>query len=310
MSSMLLSSSAGSAIEAAPAVRRRRSLARRVIRRSRRFLRRVVWAGRLTVSAIVLVGVLAFLAAIPILNVYVLGYLLAAEGRVGRGERWRNVLPWVRYAPRIAAIAFGTAIVVLPLMILADFARDAALVDAAGPTARVLRLATVLAGVVVTLHLFLAYARGGSLLSFFRPIKNARAAVRGLLDGNFGQTVADRLLTACAALQVLPLFWLGARGLAVAFAWLFVPCAIIAAAGPADGAGLLLKFGGGLLLTAIFPALLILQSHFATQNRLRAGFEVKAGFRLFGRAPLAWLLAGTLMRRAFHSRGVSCRRKT
>src|SRR5688500_4972142 len=80
-----------------------RSLSVRMIRRARRVLRRAFWTIRLVVSAFVLTGVLAVLAAIPILDIYVLGYLLAAEGRVARSERWRNVLPWVRYAPRVAA---------------------------------------------------------------------------------------------------------------------------------------------------------------------------------------------------------------
>lgn len=266
----------------------------KVARRLRWAFRRTVWAIQFVTSGIVLVGVLAILAAIPVLGLYVLGYFLEAEGRVGRGERWRNVLPWIRYAPRVAAIAVGTAVFVLPLLLLSDFARDATLVNPSGETTRLLRVAVWLTATVAFVHLFLAYARGGSLLSFARPIKNLRVAIARWRSGQFGRTIADRLFNALAQFQVLSLFWLGARGLAVAFVWLFVPCALIAAAGPADVPRLFLKFGGAVLLTAVFPMLLIAQAHFAARNRLRCGFAPMQALRLFGRAPLAWLIAGLI----------------
>jgi len=244
------------------------------------------------VSAIVLVGVLAGLAAVPIVNFYVLGYLLEAEGRVGRGERWRNVLPWVRFAPRIAAIAFGTAVFSLPLLLLSDAARDAALIGANGAPARLLRLLTIALALVIAMHLFFAYARGGTLWSFVRPIKNVRVAIRSARNGVFGLMIADRLRRAWSALAVPRLFWMGLRGLAVALVWLLVPCLLIASAGPADGARLLLKFAGIALLAAIYPLLLILQSHFAVENRMRAGVAFRTALHIFGRAPLAWLIAG------------------
>jgi hypothetical protein len=238
--------------------------------------------------------VLAVLAAVPLLDIYVLGYLLAAEGRVGRGERWRNVLPWVRYAPRIAAIAVGTAVVLVPVWLLADFARDAALIDPFSRTARNLRFATRAVGLLTALHLFLAYARGGSFGSYFRPVKNLRVALAQVRGGTLGAAVAERLGRAAAAMQVVPLFWLGLRGLALAVVWLLVPCVLLSAAGPMDPVRLLVKFAGLAAMTAVFPALLILQARFAAEGRFRAGFAVREGLRLFGRAPLAWLAAGTL----------------
>ncbi len=276
--------------EEKPRRARRRSV--RWLRRLKWSLRRVLWFGRLAVSAIVLVGVLAALAAVPILNFYVLGYLLEAEGRIGRGERWRNVLPWVLYAPRVAAIAFGTAMFSLPLLLLSDAARDAALIDADGGTARLLRLLTIAFTLLIAAHLFFAYARGGTLWSFVRPIKNVRLAVRNARNGVFGSLIADRLRQAWSAFAVLRLFWMGLRGLVVALVWLLVPCVLIASAGPADGARLLLKFLGITLLAAVYPLLLILQARFAVENRLKAGFGVRNAMRIFGRAPLAWLTAG------------------
>lgn len=297
MAAVLQAASIGQAVTPVnaerPGARQRRSLSTRVIRRTRWLLRRVLWAGRLVVSAVVLVGVLAALAAIPLLDFYVLGYFLAAEGRVARGERWRNVLPWVRYAPRIAAIAVGTAVMVAPLIVLADFSRDASLIDPDGGSARTLRLLTRVVAVLTAGHLFLAWARGGSLISYFRPIKNVRVAIAKMRRRSFGCEIADRLGRAGAAMRVPALFWLGARGLVVAVVWLFVPCAMLAAAGPMDAGRLLLKLGGLVVLTVVFPGLLVLQAHFATEERLRAGFAVRTGFRMFGRAPLAWLIAGT-----------------
>jgi hypothetical protein len=272
----------------------RRSLAVRAIRRARRGLRRVYWAGRFAVSAVVLVGLLAVMATIPIVNIYVLGYLLESEGRVGRGERWRNVLPWRRNAPRLAAIGVGTAFILLPLVVLAGFAREAALIDPGGQSAEVLRLLTQVVAVGAAVHLFLAYAWGGALRNFVQPIKNVRVAVQNIRAGTFGTQIAERIRAASAALQAVPLFWLGARGLAIAFAWLALPGILIAATGPADGARLLVKAVGVLLLAMVFPVVLILQAHFAAQVRLRAGFAVGMALDLYSRAPLAWLIAGTV----------------
>jgi hypothetical protein len=269
--------------------RRRRA---RLLRTLKWSLRRVLWAGRLAVSACVLVGVLAALAAVPILNFYVLGYLLETSGRVGRGERWRNVLPWVRYAPRIAAIAFGTAIFSLPLLLLSDAARDAALIDADGGTARLLRLLTIALALVISAHLFFAYARGGTLWSFVRPIKNVRIAFRNARNGVFGIAIAERLRRTWTALAFPRLLWMGLRGMAIALVWLLVPCLLIASAGPADGSRLLLKGAGIALLAVVFPILLILQARFAVENRLWAAFSLRVAFRTFGRAPLPWLTAG------------------
>jgi hypothetical protein len=272
--------------------RRTRRKRIRFLRTLKWSLRRVLWAGRLAVSAVVLVGVLAALAAVPILNLYVLGYLLEAEGRVGRGERWRNVLPWVRLAPRIAAIAFGTAAFLLPLALLSDATRDAALIDANGVPARLLKLLTIGLALLAAMHLFFAYARGGTLWSFVRPIKNVRVALQNARNGTFGALIAERLRRTWSALAFPRLFWLGLRGLAIAFLWLLIPCVLIASAGPADGTRLLLKFAGIALLAAVYPLLLFLHARFAVENRLRAAFSIRAALRIFGRAPLAWLFAG------------------
>lgn len=267
---------------------------RRLRRRLRRSLRRVLWGTRLLMSAFVLVGVLAIVASIPLINIYVLGYMLEAEGRVGRGERWRNVLPWLRYAPRIAAMAFGTMLVLLPVVVLADLAHDAALIDPTGTRARTLERVTFVIGGFAALHLCLAYVRGGGLSTYVRPLKNARVAMGSVRAGMLGRITVDRLCATFTEFQFRTLFWTGARGLVVAIVWLFVPCVLIASSGPADGPRLLIKIAGAGLLAVVFPLLLIQQAAFATELRLRSGFQIRQAIRHFGRAPMAWVMAATV----------------
>ena len=269
-----------------------RPLLFRVRRRSVRIVRRVVWAAQLAICAAVLVGVLGVLAALPVVNLYVLGYLLEAEGRAGRGERWRDVLPWVRFAPRMAALAAGTVLCLLPTLLLADFTRAAGLIDPGGPAAVRFWWVSRCVALLTGLHLFLAYARGGSLATFVRPIKNLRVALARWKAADFSQTIGTRLAAGWQAVDPLRLLWLGLRGLVVALAWLIVPCGMIAAAGPADGPRLLLKVLGLGLLAMLFPGLLILQARLAAEDRLILGLSLRGVLRLFSRAPLAWLWAG------------------
>lgn len=264
----------------------------RALRRVRWIARRAAWGAGLLVSAVVLVGVLAILAAIPVVNIYVLGYMLEAEGRMGRGRRMRAVLPWVRYAPRIAVIVCGTAICLVPNLVLSDFARAAVLIDPNSQSARVLWWTSLLFGFATAGYLFFVYARGGSLFAFLRPIKTLRIGWRRLRSGTFGDSIAEKWVRAGRELRVAAYFWLGLRGLAVAFLWLVLPCVMIAAVGPSGGGSVLLKLGGMMLLAVVFTVLLVLQANMAAWNRFSSGFAIREGWRTWSAAPLAWVIAG------------------
>ena len=74
---------------------------------------------------------LAVLASTPVLQFMTLGWMLEAEGRLGRGESWRTWLPGLRKAARIGSSVIGVAILTLPLLILHYYYLDARLIAAA-----------------------------------------------------------------------------------------------------------------------------------------------------------------------------------
>src|SRR5690606_25144392 len=128
---------------------------------------------------------LAVVAAIPILNFLALGYLLEAEGRVARSGRLRDGFPLLDVAPRFGSIALGFWLWLLPLRLLADAVYEARWIDPASrATQRLERLLPILTA-MVTVHLCLALARGGSLGCFFRPLKNIRWLRARLLERSY-----------------------------------------------------------------------------------------------------------------------------
>jgi hypothetical protein len=251
----------------------------------------VAWGIRAAFGIVSLIVLLALLAAIPVINFLVLGYLLEAEGGLARGGRLRRAFPLLSIAPRLGSIVLGIWLWLLPLRILANAAADAQLID---PTSRATRrLAWIVStlAAMIAVHLCLALARGGSFGCFLRPIKNARWAIRQLRQGGYGEKAAAEIGAFVAGLRLRYHFWLGIRGFFGALAWLFVPTALFAAANKTEGRQIVVTIVGGLLLVPVLAWLPFLQARFASENRLRGMFELRTVRRLFGHAPLAWLLA-------------------
>src|SRR5262245_57146823 len=117
-----------------------------------------------------LILLLAVLAAIPVVNLLALGYLLEVEGRLARSGKFRDAFPLVDLAPRLGSIVLGIWAWVFPLRLLSHAAADARLIDPGSFSDISLHLLVDVLAVLVTIHLCLALARGGSLWSFFRPV--------------------------------------------------------------------------------------------------------------------------------------------
>ena len=66
------------------------------------------WLFELAFGVVSLVAMLALLAAIPIVNVLALGYMLEAQGRVARTGKLRYAMPLLPLAPKLGGIALGT----------------------------------------------------------------------------------------------------------------------------------------------------------------------------------------------------------
>lgn len=287
-------------------------------------LRAIGWTVRTLFGIASLVLLLSLIAAIPIVNLLALGYLLEVEGRVARSGRLRDAFPLLELAPRLGSIAMGVGLWLLPVMFVAGYAADAQLVD---PTSRVTigwRTAHLVVSIAVTLHICLALARGGSLGCFFRPLKNLLWLVRRLrasgdvpeacpLCGAKWEDAVGESCPSCgeavssestnywrlaernvkhfvSGFRLKHHFSLGFRGFVGAFIWLVLPTALFAAADKSEGVSILLTVIGGVMLMLVFSWLPFLQARFAAENRLSAMFEWKAVRQLFARAPLAWVI--------------------
>lgn len=254
-------------------------------------LRSAAWLVRTGFGLLSLIVLLAVIAAIPIVNFLALGYLLDVERRVGRTGRLRDGFPLLADAPRLGSIAAGVALWLLPLQFLASMAADARLIAPQSNATFALHLALNVAWVLITLHLVLALARGGSPGCFVRPIKNARWLRQRLRAGDYMSHASRHVREFVTRLRLGHHFWLGVRGFGVAFAWLLIPTLFYAAVRRPEGVGILLMLTGGLLLVLSLSWAPFLQARFATENRFLSGFQLREVRQLNRYAPLAWGIA-------------------
>jgi hypothetical protein len=117
-----------------------------------------------------LIGCLAVLAALPILNFISLGYLLEASGRVARSTRLRDGFIDIDKFARIGSMVAGTWLWLLLPRLISSLALDAWLINPGSLSARGWRVALVLCTVLVIAHILLAWYSGGRLRHFFWPV--------------------------------------------------------------------------------------------------------------------------------------------
>jgi len=254
-------------------------------------LRSAGWLIRVGFGAGSLLLLLAVIAAIPIVNFLALGYLLDAEGRVARSGRIRDSVPLIHLAPRLGSIALGFWLWLLPLRFLAGFAADAQLIAPDGLATRRFQIGLTVAWVLISIHLCLALARGGSLGCFFRPLKNLRWLLKRLRSHDYWTTASTAVRGFVRQLELRRHFVLGLKGFAVAFVWLVVPTALYAAMKELKPGPGFVTIGGGVLLLWVFAWIPFLQARFASQGRWRSGLELRETRELFRHAPFAWLIA-------------------
>ena len=246
------------------------------------------WVWELSFGLFSLFALLAFLAAIPLVNFLALGYLLEAEGRVARTGKLRYALPLLPLAPKLGGIAVGTWFWWWVVRLVADAASDAALVAPETGVAALWQIGLIFVSILVATHLTLAIARGGRLGLFFWPTPlNALWLWKQWQRGNYLSSAGVAVREFISALRLRHHFWLGVRGFTLAFAWLFIPTALFASLKDTSKPGqvILTLVGGGVLLV-VLSWVPFLQARFAAENRWRAMFELRAIRELYRRAPL------------------------
>ncbi len=235
----------------------------------------------------VLIGGLAVLATIPVLQFLSLGYLLEAGGRIARTGRLRDGFIGIPKAARVGTIVAATWLLLLPLRLVSSLSTAARLIDPDGPVARRWEMALGILTVMLGLHVVSACARGGKLRHFLWPFGMPFWLWRRLRRGGYYTEARDAVWTFVTALRLPYYFWLGLRGFAGTMVWLVLPVTLIAAGRKLPPLGFL----GGLLLAIVVLHLPFLQIRFAAENRFRALFEVRPVRERFRRAPWAFCFA-------------------
>ena len=231
---------------------------------------------------------LSILAMIPVLQLATLGWLLECEGRIGRTGRWRGALAGLERAARLGTALLCSLVLFTPWLVLQSYARDAALLDPTSPAARGLGLATLVVGLLSLGHALLAVAQGGRVHHFLLPPlgllwligvgRRADLSPGGLLG---------RAKAAVRSLRLDHYLALGTMGFLAGFAWLLVPCALLALSPSAPALFLL----GLPLLALVIPWVVMAQARLAAEQRFGAAFELAEIRRRIARAPLATLVA-------------------
>jgi len=251
-----------------------------------------MWVVRTLFGLASLTLLLAVAAAVPLVNFWVLGYLLDVEGRVARSGKIRASFPLLGLAPRFGSIVLGTWLCVLPLRLLAGAATDAALIDPNGEVAARWAFGLFVAKWLMTAHLCLALARGGALSCFFRPIKNLRWLLARWRDHDYWNRASTAIGQFLSGLNARPYYSVGWRGFLGTAAWLFIPSALYGSLhDPEKPAQVLVMLTGGFGLWLTLMWAPILQARFAAENRMMSFKELGTARELFRRAPFAWLLA-------------------
>lgn len=236
-----------------------------------------------------LVG-LAFLSAIPVLQILSLGYLLEVSGRVARTGRLGAGFVGVRKAARVGTIVLGGWLLLLPLRLTADYAYSAAILDPGGRTAILVRIGHFVLMAVLVLHLIFAILRGGRFRDFLNPF-NAIFVLLDLAAGRFYTRKRDAVWDFVVGLRLPYYAMLGGRGFLGTMLWLLLPTTLLAVSrAPVPGAP---AFGvlGGLLLIPVLVYLPFLQTRFAASGKWSDLFGVMETREEYRHAPWAFAFA-------------------
>ncbi|HEX5103596.1 MAG TPA: hypothetical protein VFV87_07295 [Pirellulaceae bacterium] len=142
------------------------------------------------------IGCLAVLAAIPILNFISLGYLLEASGRVAKSGRIRDGFIDTAKFARIGSLVAGTWLWLWVPRFVSTLATDAWLIDPNGAPARAWRVGLIVTTVLVIGHILLAWYSGGRLRHFFWPFLAPFQLGAKLLFGGIVGPIFRPLVTA------------------------------------------------------------------------------------------------------------------
>ncbi len=228
---------------------------------------------------------IAVVAAIPLVQLASLGYLLYAAGNLANRKPWRTALPGLRTAGKLGTFALFVAISWLPIYVLTDLAYSAQLLQPNSAAARSWRVGAFLSAFAWVVYVGWAAMRGGRWWNFLWPAP--LKFVTSIWRLATWSRVSDQLYNFVLSLKFPKLWWLGARASVGALLWTCVPVSLMIIGErahelkPAALVGII----GALGMTIVMLYLPMLQIHMAAQDRFLEIFNVRAVRRSFMHAP-------------------------
>lgn len=242
-----------------------------------------------------LIGLLAFVAAIPVVQLIALGYMLQAAGRLARGEPWHRSLPGLRLAGRVTAFGLWATLFWLPVWLATDVSYSVQLLRPDSFQASAWRIGASLIASAWVVWVAWAAMRGGRARHFLWP-QPVRFAVRIWRPSTWSRA-ADDLWELTGRLHLVSLWWLGLRAAIGALIWIAIPVSMMIIGLRADELNVagLVGLIGALSLTWVMLHLPLLQTRLAESNRMAEMFNVREVRRRFRYAPWAITISLTML---------------
>jgi Protein of unknown function (DUF4013) len=232
---------------------------------------------------------LAVVAAIPIVQLAALGYLLQGAGNLANRKPWKSAFPGLRLAGKLGTFLALASLTWIPVYLLTDLAYTAQLLQPNSQTAIGWRIGAFLIAAAWVTHVGWAAMRGGRWWHFLWPAPFKLIA--RIWWPSTWSTAADNLYELFAQLHFTQLWWLGARASLGAILWTCVPVSQMIIGERAHEFKLagLVGLIGAVLMIAVMMYLPLLQVRMAATNRFMEIFNVRAIRQDFLKAP--WFCA-------------------
>lgn len=251
------------------------------------------------IGSFCLVLVLAILAAVPGLNILVLGYLVEAQRRVAMSGRLRDGFPLLVFAPRLSVIATFIFLMLLPIRIQATRISNAIVVlGETAPQVEQMKLILLVLQCLLFVHLTAALTNGGRVRCFLRPIRNFRLLLRRTLTRAGRESLKTDLAAVIHVLNPLSHFFLGLKAMIGAAVWLLIPAGLLVTYSrpdhdrPVYG---VLAAAGVLLMVLVTAWLPLLQVHMAVSGRFTSVFSAGTARKIIRSSPFSWLVMTVLL---------------
>ncbi len=238
-----------------------------------------------------LMVLLAVVAAIPIVQLASLGYLLRAAGNLAKGCSWSSALPGLRLAGKLGTFILLATLGWLPVWFVTDLAYSAQLLQPDSGTALLWRIAAFLTTVAWVTVVIWTALRGGRWWHFLwpAPLRFVKEIWRPSLWSRANRDLYDFVVR----LHFPQLWWLGLRAGVGALLWIALPVSMMIIGQRAEefSAAGLVGFLGALAMTLVMLYLPFLQIQFATENRFTEFFRISDVRKRFKFAPWATALS-------------------